>query len=185
MKAFVTSVGEKTTDICVSQLRKHGFDVILLDKKEPWIEKYKDFIRRAAALKEDVLRIDADIIPTASIAKVPSIAGVFHSAYMIQFQVFDFYKFDIHMGMPIIYKKAGLSEMVKVLDHIKTGRPETEMSRLPIINDWMVSCPVVMGAHGFFQDKETMDRAFDNKLQRGQLGQYDFSLAADIIDLQK
>jgi len=59
MKAFITSIGEKTTKICCEQLSKFGFEIILLDEIEPWINKYKKFINMA---NEDCLRVDADII---------------------------------------------------------------------------------------------------------------------------
>lgn len=185
MKAFLTTIGETTTDLCKRQLEKHGFEVIVMDKKEPWIEKYKDFIRRAAATKEDVLRIDADNIPNRNIAKVPDLADLFPQAYIIQFQLFGFYRYDVFTGGPLVYTKAGLAEAIHHLDKITELRPESSMSRLPSMNPWLVSCPVIMGTHGFFQDKETMARAFENKSKRGQLGHYDFQLASEIIDLIK
>ena len=47
MKAYVTSIRELTTKICCEQLRKFGFEIVLLDQKESWIEKYKKFIQLA------------------------------------------------------------------------------------------------------------------------------------------
>ena len=64
MKAYLCSVGELTTQICVDQLKLFGFDVILLDEIEPWYDKYKRFIFQT---EEDCIRIDADVIPNKNI----------------------------------------------------------------------------------------------------------------------
>lgn len=183
MKAFVTSIGEKTTGVCVRQLIRYGFEVHLLDKKEPWIEKYKRFLVEAQKTGEDVLRIDADNIPNRNIAQVPEINKMIQNAYIIQFQLFGFYKYDVITGGPLIYKRSGLSEMVKHLDKITELRPETSLSRLPQINPHLVTCPIIMGTHGFFQDKETMQRAYNNKMKRNQLHDCDFQLADELMNL--
>lgn len=185
MKAFVTSIGERTTELCVKQLKKYGFEVVLLGEKEDWLTKYKKFIGQASQTGEDVLRIDADIIPNRNIAKVPELAKVYSSMFLVQFSIFDFYKYDIGIGQPLLYKKEGLSVMLKHLHKITGHRPETEMSRLPQINDWMINCPVVMGTHGFFQTRETFDEAYRNKDRKGQLPDFDFPLAEEILDLYK
>ena len=65
MRAYVTSIGEPTTGICVDQLKRYGFDVILLDSKEPWIRKYRRFICEAVG---PCLRIDADVVPNSQIS---------------------------------------------------------------------------------------------------------------------
>ena len=44
MIAYVTSVGEKTTEICCEQLERYGFDVYFFNKKESWADKYKEDI---------------------------------------------------------------------------------------------------------------------------------------------
>ena len=64
MNAYLCTIGEPTTNLCKSQLERFGFEVVLLDKVEPWIDKYKRVIAMA---DEDCIRIDADIIPNKNI----------------------------------------------------------------------------------------------------------------------
>jgi hypothetical protein len=37
MYVFLTTIGEKTTDLAEWQCKRLGFDVIKLDKKEEWL----------------------------------------------------------------------------------------------------------------------------------------------------
>ena len=64
MIAYVFSIREKTTDLCVRVLKQNGFKVMLLDGMESIGDKYKRFIEMA---DEDCIKIDADIIPNSNI----------------------------------------------------------------------------------------------------------------------
>lgn len=178
MKAYLTTIGEKTTGICKSQLERYGFEVILLDLNRPWIEKYRHFISIA---DEDCLRIDSDVIVNKNIKKV--FTDSWPEQLLVGFELFDFYKNDISSGSPVFYKKEALDIMKKNIDKISKLRPETSMSRLPELNPYYVVDKTIVGMHGFFQDATTIARAYCNKEARGQLEHYDFELVYKIFDL--
>jgi len=68
MKAFVFSIGERTTGLCVEQLEKMGFEVILYKDNTSLWDKLKRFYTEALETNEDkFLRIDADIIPNQNV----------------------------------------------------------------------------------------------------------------------
>lgn len=139
MRAYLTSIGEKTTNICKWQLELLGFDVVMIEGIEPWHIKYKRFIDLA---DEDCLRIDADIIlfNDFKIAEMPEIV-------MAQWQVVDYKKFVIHTGQPIYYSKK-LLEIAKKMP-ISQDRPETSMWRMPEIIKYTKTIKEVVGLHQF------------------------------------
>lgn len=185
MKAYLCTVGEKTTAICKEQLERYGFTVVVLDEKEPWHDKYLRFLTLALSNGEDCLRIDGDIIPNKNI----SIAhewrdNISSNALMIQFSYYDFYRNDVHPGNPILYTPESIDIILRNWGEIKTDRPETHASRLKEINHRMVTWEDdLVGLHGFFQDFETMRRAQKNKVARGQIDEYDFQLAYKLANL--
>ena len=177
MKAFVTSIGEKTTGICYEQLKRFGFDVILLNEKEEWINKYRKFI---AIADEDCIRIDADIIPNENIKQVGKDIGSFG---MGTHMTYDLYRNNIGITSPIFYKKFILDILKTKIKDIPAFRPEASASRFKEVNDYKYNSNLIVGLHGFFQDKETVARAEQNKKERKQIEQYDFNLVNKINDL--
>jgi len=175
MKLYLTSIGEKTTKIAKWQAERLGFEVILLDKKEEWISKYQTFIDIA---REACLRCDADIILNKNIKTYDMEVG--EGIDMVQFSNFDLYKNDISVGNPIYYSKEGLDKIRPHLSKLRHDRPETSAWRLDDVNGY--TSDYVVGMHGFFQDKETRDRALFNKQERGQVDQYDFELLNKIYE---
>lgn len=175
MRAFVTSIGEKTTQVCCEQLKRFGFDVILLDKKEDWLNKYKRFILLA---NEDCLRIDADVIPNKHIKE----AGK-EGFGMVTYTTYDFYRNDIGVTSPVFYRKDILMKLKKRIKDIPAFRPETSASRFPEINKEKFHSSLIVGIHGFGADKEMIDRAKKNKTERGQMKEYDFDLAFNLMKL--
>ena len=139
MKAYLTTIGEPTTDLCKSQLEKLGFEVVVIDGMETWEVKYKRFIDMA---NEDCLRIDADVILFNDF-KLPKFKGI----VMAQFQVVDFNKFKIHTGQPVYYSK-GLLDIAKTLP-VSAHRPETSMWRRPEIIKYTKTIKEVVGIHDF------------------------------------
>lgn len=170
MKTYLCSIGEKTTSICKWQLERFGYEVIMLDEKEPWLDKYKKFLSLA---KEDCLRIDADIIPNKNIE-------VFNNKdlFLTKAYVYDFYKNNIWPISPVYYSK-------EVLDYFKDkeikdlNRPETYLWRL--INKKTNVIDKVVGIHGFFQEKIDMIRGLNNKIDRGQLDDENIDLIRKFI----
>jgi len=167
-KAFVTSVSERTTQICCEQLEKYGFEVVLLDKKELWLGKYKKFIQSA---QEDCLRVDADVIVNRRVKLIP---GQNKDAWVIQNLVFDLYKLDLTMTSPVFYRKGALDIIKKNLDKLSSTRPEASALRLPKVNPRVFKGDWVVGLHGFLQDDETIKRARQNKIARGHLEKYNY-----------
>lgn len=180
MKAYVTSIGEKTTDICCDQLRKFGFDVVLLDEKMSWVDKYKAFIVLAQSKGENCLRVDADVIVNENIKFALKCEDKNKKICfsMAQMQVFDFYKNNLCIGQPMIYSKRTLDIIRENLDKIRADRPETSAWRMKGINDGTLTFDYkIYGIHGIGQSDEAMDRAERNKEDRGQSKEYDFELS--------
>ena len=176
MKAFITSIGEKTTKICCEQLSKFGFEIILLDEIEPWINKYKKFINMA---NEDCLRVDADIIVNEQIKLI----GLEKSeSWMRQYTTYDLYQNRLKSSSPVFYKKEAIELIRKHLNTLNSNRPETAASRLKGMPQILTS-DLVVGMHGFFQDEEAVKRAKANKINRKQIQNYDFDLTFKIINL--
>ena len=180
MRAYVTSVGEKTTDICVTQLKKFGFDVVLLDHKEKWIEKYKRFINIA---DEDCIRVDADIILNSNIIDPLKYTQGLSNWLMCQFKVYDIYKNNIHLGIPVMYKKEALGIIRRNFDKVNPLRPEATAWRIPEINPHTFNIDEVVGIHGIYQDADTVRRAMKNKIDRKQFSDYDFELIEKLMNL--
>jgi hypothetical protein len=179
MKAYLTTIGEKTTDICKKQLERYGFDVVLLKKQKNWIDKYIDFITVAT---EDCLRIDADVIVNQNIKKVNTYANS-GEVLLVGFTLYDLYQNGLFLGSPVFYSTKALEIMKNHLDKINIDRPEASMSRIPEINPYYIVDSAIVGIHGFFQDKETVLRAKENKIKRNQMYKYDFELVNTLMNL--
>jgi hypothetical protein len=177
MKVYITSIGELTTKICKWQFERLGFDVVLLDKIEPWLEKYKSFINTA---KGNCLRCDADTIINKNILNFNY--KNFPEYLMITFQGYDFYKNNIGSITPIFYRKEALEIIKNKIDKLDCNRPETSAWRFPEIVEKTLTLDMIVGFHGFFQDSITFNRAIKNKVERKQFENYDFELAKKLND---
>lgn len=177
MKAYLTTIGEKTTDICKSQLKRFGYDVVLMDKKIQWIDKYLEFIDIA---KEDCIRIDGDVIPNKNIEQIPKLSK---GKLFVTFIGYDFYRNDTGCTSPVYYSKEVLKFLKNNKDKINSARPEASALRIPEINKDAYKINLIIGMHGFFQDKETFERGIQNKRSRGQEKDYDLELALKIFNL--
>lgn len=182
MKAYLCSVGEKTTQICKEQLERFGFEVVLFDEKEKWEDKYKRFINTA---NEDCLRVDADVVPNKNIEFLKIAPYSFRNLdkLMIQCKGYDFYKNDIGVIGIVFYRKQAIDIIKRDFNFIDLRRPEATAWRLPDINKYTETEEIICGLHGFGQDEETMMRAFEHKVARKQIEQYDFSLANKLSKL--
>lgn len=180
MIAYITSIGEKTTDICVEQLKRLGFDTILLKDKEDWDIKYRRFITEA---KEDCLRLDADIIVNKNI--VQEIEKYKDKNYlMVQFKGLDFYRNNIGIIGVLFYKKEAIEIIRNNLDKISITRPEATAWRLPEMENRRHTSDTVVGIHGFFQTEDDIKRHQQNKIERKQIKNYDFELAERLLNLK-
>ena len=180
MKAYVCSIGEKTTALCVEQLEKFGFDVTVLNEIEPWVDKYKRFIKTA---EEDCIRIDADILVNKNIRLVG--LDIPDSAYAVGHATYDMYQNMINTGGPVFYTKKALDIIRKNLDKIGTFRPEVTAVRLPEMEGHVDIRDLIIGIHGVGQDQEAIERAKQNKINRKQIQNYDFELVEKLNNLCK
>ena len=181
MKAYVTSIREKTTGICCEQLEKFGFEVVLLDKEESWESKYKRFINIAHEANEGCLRIDADIIVNENIKHVGT--ALINDELIASYNLYDLYRNGIFVGSPIFYTKKALGIIKRYHMMLHPSRPEASACRLDGINPYKFQSPLIVGMHGFFQDYVTIKRAKTNKTDRKQQGVFDFELVDKLMNL--
>ena len=179
MKIYVTSIGEPTTEICCWQLKRLGFEVILLDETEDWAEKYKKFVSMA---DDDCFRVDADVIVNENIWKMLD-CNEDNKWLMIQSYGYDFYRNNIRVTSPIFYSKKALEIIRKNIDKIDKNRPETSAWRFSEINPLTKTCDFIVGMHGFFQGRKEFKRALKNKEERKQIEEFDFELADRLLNL--
>lgn len=177
MKAYVFSIGEKTTDLCCELMREYGFDVILYRDSSTLWDKLKRFYLEAYAMGDEVVsRVDADIIPNRNIASLEATGWECAVGY-------DWYSQDRKaISFHVMTRK-----VVRLcLDNIESARhktrPETHLWRLPEINPLTTirdefSC----GLHGYGQ-MDQRERIKALKHVRGQ--EYDWELLDKIEALK-
>jgi len=175
MKAYITTIGERTTDLCIEQLKKYGFDVIVLDENELWINKYKRFIKMADG---DCLRIDADTLVNENAMLIG--IDVKPEEYYIAHSYYDIYKNNISLGGPVFYTRRALEIIKENIDLISEQRPETSAVRLKQFVGHHGRRAMIIGIHGLGQDEEAIQRAISNKQMRGQMKEYDFEFIKKI-----
>lgn len=173
MKAFVFSIGEKTTDLCVELMQEMGFDIILLQDKESLWHKLKKFYTEALETEDnEFVRIDADIIPNKRVLDLIKVNDgcMWHSAVG-----FDWYKQD-RGSISIHHMKRDAVEIC--LENIESARdkirPESHLWRIQEFH-WPRVCHNVninCGLHGYGQ-KEHRERIKALKYARGQEYQWD------------
>lgn len=172
IKAFVFSIGEKTTDLCCELMQEYGYEVILYqDDKSLW-QKLKRFYTEALDSKDNAfIRIDADIIPNPSVKSL----GVDYPELWECAWGFDWYKQDlgaisIHY-MPRTIIETCLENVEEALDH---NRPESYLWRIPNINkNVYIDETILRGVHGYGQ-KNHRERIKSLKQSRNQ--EYDWDL---------
>lgn len=171
MIAFVTSIGETTTDLCVWSLERQGFDVVLLEDQNTLWSKLK-FIFQSA--HEDFLRVDADVVVNSNIQDLIKLDD------LLWYQSFTFGWFMqdvIHGGVQFIRRPA----IPIVLRHIDEARdkerPESYLCRLEEFHNPRTfgTFEKICGIHGYKQSD--IQRIKDTKMRRGHYGDYDWQLA--------
>lgn len=180
MKAFVTSIGEPTTDLCVWSLERNGFDVEILLDKSTLAEKLAQIYKIANA---DFIRIDADIIVNRNLTPdlLYMLANEDDDIWWWQFTAFDWYKQDLAHCMAYIRPQALpalRANIGRFKDHI---RPETEISRIQdLYNPRRMATykEEIMGIHGYgIKDTKPVMKL---KASRGQSHLYDFELSSEL-----
>ena len=174
MKAFVTSIGESTTDLCVWSLQRQGFAVELVQSKTSLVDKLRYIYEMA---DDTFLRVDADVIVNRNVQDLVLPPDI----WWLQARCFGWFSQDIIHGGIQLYGK----ELLPILRrHIEDAegleRPETYLSRLPELHEprRFASGEVICGIHGVFQND--IQRVKDTKAHRRQMDNYDFELAEAI-----
>jgi len=183
MKAYVTSVGERTTDLCVWALKRNGFDVVVIKSDTPLVSKLAEIYAQA---NDDFIRVDADVIVNSNCTPITlsAIRAEFKDAWWLQFMCFDWYAQDVcYGGVQFIMADAIPILKTQVKNFINVDRPETELSRVyPFYNPRRFeSSKMIMGLHGYgIKDIKNVIRT---KSRRGQSSNYDFELGKRIAEL--
>lgn len=175
MKAFVTSIGEKTTELCVWSLERQGLDVILLQDKSTLWDKLKRIYNQA---EDDFYRIDADVICNKNLLMLQNTYG-----WWVQGKTFEWYAQDSVYGGVQLIRKQAIPHLRKRVDEAKNKeRPETYMFRIEEFHNprRCFSSEVICGLHDYKNDTE---RVRATKIRRGQVYGYDWELAGRIDQL--
>lgn len=179
MKAFITSIGEPTTELCEWSLERQGFETVLVKGFDSFNAKL-EFIYNEA--EDDFIRIDADVIANRNVHRL--IKECPQEVWWFQSMSFDWWKQDIgYAGVQYIKKEclAIIREHISDVHHI--DRPESFMYRLPEFHNprRCISSDLVCGLHGFAQND--IERVKKLKRKRGQIKDYDFELAEKINEI--
>lgn len=180
MIAFVTTIGEPTTGLCVWSLKRNGFEVHTISGDDSLASKLKRIYEEAYSLDQDFIRVDADVIPNRKLT--PEIK-VDPDVWWGQFQCFDWYSQDImNGGIQFIRSQCLPILLSHTSEFMNEERPETYMYRLEEFGNprRCVTIPGIMGIHGYRND---IERARANKIRRGQTKDYDFALAERLNEL--
>ncbi len=180
MIAYVTTVGEPTTDLCVWSLKRNGFEVHTVSGNTTLAEKLKLIYEAALYTDQDFLRIDADVIVNKDCNKETILkAQESHpNAWWIQFQCWGWYSQKLIYGGIQYYKKDSLPILMKYVDSAQPfNRPETYLSRVREFYEprRFESHDLALGIHGYgIKDLKPIAK---QKAERGQSHNYDFELA--------
>ena len=180
MKAYVTSIGEPTTDLCVWQLKRLGFDITIIKDNRKLGEKLEDIYNQA---EDDFIRVDADVIVNQGLKAVHKMNL---NLWWVQYRTFDMYKLDYtNGGVQYISKKIIpiLRDNISRFKH--DDRPETRMFRLEEFNQrWRFkSAENIVGVHGFGQkDWERVKQTKDN---RKYSNEYDWAIVERMQEFYK
>lgn len=171
MKAYVTSIGEPTTDLCIWALERQGFEVVLLNDRSSLWDKLKRIYLEA---DDDFIRVDADVIVNKNIKELIKQKEF----WWYQALTYDwFIQGSTHGGVQF-YRKETLPILRKHVDEAtRLHRPESYMFRLEEFHNPRVcgSFEVICGLHGYGQSD--VDRIKRVKTERGQEDNYDWELA--------
>lgn len=183
MRAFVTSVGEPTTELCVWALERNGFDVVLLESKSSLADKLSDIYKMA---NEDFLRVDGDVIVNrdCNFETIVKAQAKLPDAWWIQFMCWGWFSQKlIYGGVQFITWEALNDLRANASEAASHNRPETYLSRIKAFYNprRFESYDLALGIHGYgIKDLKPIIR---QKAERGQSDKYDFELAQRMNEL--
>lgn len=171
MKAFVTSIGEVTTDLCIWSLERQGLEVELVKGQDSLASKLEYIFATAT---DNFVRVDADVIVNRNIKELIKQ----DQAWWYQARCFGWYSQDvIHGGIQFVRKQAIPIVQKHIQEAFNKERPESYLYRLPEFHNprRCLTFDKVCGLHGYAQND--YKRVIGVKTRRGQLDNYDFELA--------
>lgn len=180
MKAYVTSIGERTTDLCVWALERNGFEVVLIQNDRPLASKLEQIYNMA---DDDFIRVDADVIVNKTLTPQFVSQEIVEPQWWNQYQTFGWFQQNIIWGGVQFIKKEAIPILRQSVYQVaKEDRPETAMSRLEAFYNprRFESIPACVGIHGFGQSIQDIDRVIAQKKRRNYFHTYDFELASKI-----
>lgn len=192
MRAFITSIGEKTTDLCQWTLERNGFEVEVINNNSSFGSKLQKIYH---STDEDFVRVDADVVVNR-ILNAEYIEQLFvldsrtrdnvhlKDAWWVQFMCFDWFQQNLVYGGVQFIKKEALPALRRNVDTlINDDRPETMLSRIPEFYKprRFESVEDCVGIHGYAATD--MDRVIAQKKKRGYFQDYDFELSEKLNQL--
>lgn len=173
MIAYITSVGEPTTDLCSWSLKRQGFEVVVVDGATTLWEKLRLIFTDA---RDDFIRVDADVVVNQNIRGVI----LQDLAWWYQTYTFDWFKQDITHGGIQFVRQPAIAPALKHIDEAREkNRPESYLYRLAEFHEprRCETWPTICGLHGYKQDGH-LPRVMETKRERDYFVSYDFELAA-------
>lgn len=184
MIACVTSIYEKTTDLCIWSLERNGFDVYLYQNESSLCDKLEVIYDE---MEDDFVRVDADTIVNKHFRpeniKLILLDENLVNAWWLQYQTYDWFKQDLAFGGVQLIKKEALPALRDNVKRFRNHeRPETELSRIGEFYEprRFASVPLLAGLNGYKNDAK---RVMKVKSRRGQSANYDFELASELDKL--
>jgi hypothetical protein len=177
VKAFVFSIGEKTTDLCVELLKEYGFEVVLYQDKSSLWEKLKRFYTEALESDDEkFMRIDADIIPNRNVLRLTGADG-WECASGFDWYSQDRKAISIHVMDRFVIRQC-LENIYEAQDKV---RPETHLWRHEDVNDFTsIQADFNSGLHGYAQGDQ---RKRIKALKESRNQNYDWDLLDRIESL--
>ncbi len=177
MKAYVTSIGETTTDLCVWSLERLGFEVVLMQDRTMLWDKLRRIFKSET---EDFLRVDADVVVNKNVLELVKLK----TYWWYQPFTFDWWQQDkTHGGIQFIRAEA----IPIVREHIEEAhrldRPESYLYRLQEFHEprMCVTYDAICGLHGYKQ--ADTERVMNQKMKRGYYDDFDWELAVKLNHL--
>lgn len=161
MKAYVFSIGEPTTKLCIEALERNGLEVVLYRDGSRFTEKYKRLMTEA---EPPFIRVDADIIVNHRVKEYLEQAKDWSCAYG-----WVWWQQDLQ-PISVMYYSKEVVELIKphLYDPIfkETARPEQYMWSLPEMQgkNHKIEVPVGLKGYGVRNLKPVKER----KANRGQ-----------------
>lgn len=177
MKAFVTSIGEPTTDLCVWSLERNGFDVELITGGGLLVDKLKTVYEKA---DDDFVRVDADVVVNKSFTPEFAFGAMLPETWWQQYICFDWLKLNLSYGGVQAIRKVALPHLRKAVDSFHNeDRPETALSRIdPFHNPRRFqSCEVVVGLHGYALGQHQERVRYQKHKRKKYWHEFDFEMA--------